>query len=199
MYNTYFLLFSEYLVPLHVIHAPALLAITLLTSSLAFRLRINALTSLTLPNPPCFHSSIVYRLHPLCALWTPYEMSICRMQCHLMPVSKVYCMDSLWTQRCIKQSIFSFFLLYRLQYSFFFLSIPPFSFPCLISLPLRPEVPLFFLLLVHFACRSSPRFCDIVNVCLFSVLSDLIFLFSVSWFWWNVCVCVRVLVLLNDT
>lgn len=95
-------------------------------------------------------------------------------------------------QRCIKQSIFSLSLSASV---FFFLSLLSPSF----SLPLRSEVPLFLSNSRTLACRSSPRFCDIVNVCLFSVSDLCLFSGSWLWLWWNVTVCVRSEFPLSDT
>lgn len=62
------------------------------------------------------------------------------------------------------QTVNIFFFLYRLQYfSFTFLFLLPFLFLY------AQKVPFFLSNFRTLACRSSPRFCDIVNVCLFSV------------------------------
>lgn len=77
-----------------------------------------------------------------------------------MSVSKAYCMD--FERKDVSNSQY-FLFLYRLQYfSFFLFFLLPFLFLY------AQKVPLFLSNFRTLACRSSPRFCDIVNVCLFS-------------------------------
>lgn len=143
-----FLFFSEYLVPLLVVHAPALPRDSHLTLALIFNR--DALTSLTLPNSPCSHSSTVYRLLLPSALWTPYGMSTCRMQCHPMSVSKAYCMD--FERKDVSNSQY-FLFLYRLQYfSFFLFFLLPFLF--LYAQKFLSS----FLILVHLLVAHLPDF-----------------------------------------